>query len=304
MANIYHNQVRLLLDVLPHIQKDNRWALKGGTAINLFYRNMPRLSVDIDLTYLPVEPREITLNNIAKSLASLSVRIEKAGYRVHLSNTKNRIFKIFVFDDTCTIKIEPNTVIRGSVFPLITKELVAVAQNEFQQTQKVLTLSHADVYGGKICAALDRQHPRDLFDIKILLEKEGITDAVRTAFIFYLISSNRPIHELLSPNEKNILDTYQKEFAGMTKHHVSLDSLVEARRDLIQIINTSLTENEKGFLMSIRNGDPKWDLIDVPHLKTLPSIQWKLENIKKTSAEKNIKYLGLLEDVLYKQEKV
>lgn len=55
MEKIYKDQVKLLLDVLPLVSKGQCFALHGGTAINLFIRNMPRLSVDIDITYLPIE---------------------------------------------------------------------------------------------------------------------------------------------------------------------------------------------------------------------------------------------------------
>ena len=51
---VYRRQVQLLIRVLPSIAEEACFALKGGTAINLFVRDMPRLSVDIDLTYLPV----------------------------------------------------------------------------------------------------------------------------------------------------------------------------------------------------------------------------------------------------------
>ncbi len=65
---------------------------------------------------------------------------------------------------------------------------------------EIPVLSFADLYGGKICAALDRQHPRDLFDIKLLSEARGLNEEVSQAFVIYLASHNRPMSELLSPN--------------------------------------------------------------------------------------------------------
>ena len=64
MLDRYVAQVRLLLSVLPDIAREPVFALKGGTAINLFYRDMPRLSVDIDLTYLPVADRQSSLEDM------------------------------------------------------------------------------------------------------------------------------------------------------------------------------------------------------------------------------------------------
>ena len=64
----YMRQVELLVRTLPFIARQDVFALKGGTAINLFYRDMPRLSVDIDLTYLPIEDRDATLAGIDEAL--------------------------------------------------------------------------------------------------------------------------------------------------------------------------------------------------------------------------------------------
>jgi len=71
IADIYRSQVELLLRVLPYVAKEKVFALKGGTAINLFVRDLPRLSVDIDLTYLPFEDRA-TANVIKLRKSSFS----------------------------------------------------------------------------------------------------------------------------------------------------------------------------------------------------------------------------------------
>ena len=68
---IYYNQAELLLRILPLIYRQREFALKGGTAINFFFRNLPRLSVDIDLVYLPIEDRATTLQNISNLLSYL-----------------------------------------------------------------------------------------------------------------------------------------------------------------------------------------------------------------------------------------
>lgn len=68
---IYKNQVSLLLEVLPVLNEFKCFALKGGTAINLFIHDMPRLSVDIDLTYLPIESRDVFLSNIETKLLKM-----------------------------------------------------------------------------------------------------------------------------------------------------------------------------------------------------------------------------------------
>ena len=75
---LYFKQVELVLDTLPFIGKERVFAVKGGTAINFFVRNQPRLSVDIDLTYLPIEHREVSLADISEKLLHISEAIKHA----------------------------------------------------------------------------------------------------------------------------------------------------------------------------------------------------------------------------------
>ena len=298
MLEIYKDQVELLLDVLPFIQDDPKFALKGGTAINLFYRNMPRLSVDIDLTYLPIEPRPVFLKNLTTSMKDLSKKLEKNKFYVEEKKQDNNIIKLLVSNDKTTIKIEPNTILRGSVFPTETKELSESAQNIFLQTQKVKILSIADIYGGKICAALDRQHPRDLFDIKLLFENEGITDSIRQAFIVYLASSPRPMNELLSPNRLDLEEIFNKEFIGMTEQVVDYSELSKIREKLINTINSELLDNEREFLLSVKSGNPQWNLIPIPNISDLPGIKWKVININKMDKSSRQKAMDKLRSIL------
>ena len=203
MKETYKKQVQLLLSVLEIALSDKRFALKGGTAINLFYRNFPRYSVDIDLTYLPIENRENTFTNMHEILKIIAQKLkDELGLEVSSSKPLNgkSEAKLFVSNADVQIKIEPNFILRGSLFPAKKIKLCKKACAEFEMEVSVNCLSSEDVYGGKICAALDRQHPRDLFDIKYLFDNGGITEEVKDSFIFYLISHNRPVHELLNPN--------------------------------------------------------------------------------------------------------
>ncbi|MGE3921078.1 MAG: nucleotidyl transferase AbiEii/AbiGii toxin family protein [Gammaproteobacteria bacterium] len=294
----YKNQVELLLDVLPFIQNDPRFALKGGTAINLFHRDMPRLSVDIDLTYLPIESRDIFLANLTQAMQAFAGTMTANGLHVETKYSGPHIIKLLVSNHQATIKIEPNTVLRGSVFEPEIKELVEAAQAIFLQTQKVKTVSMADLYAGKICAALDRQHPRDLFDIKLLFENEGITTSIRQAFVVYLASSPRPMSELLSPHELDIKDVFHQEFIGMTEVRVDYEELCAVRKQLINTIQESLLLNEKDFLISIKSGEPQWDLIPIPKVSELPGLRWKMLNIKKMDKKSKLTALHKLKEIL------
>ena len=105
MNNAYQKQVGLLLDVLPEVAKEDCFALHGGTAINLFVRNMPRLSVDIDLTYAQIAPREPTLAAINDALARIKDRIENLRPSIRVQH-KREICKLQIDERGVLIKIE------------------------------------------------------------------------------------------------------------------------------------------------------------------------------------------------------
>jgi len=73
----YAAQVALLVRILPLVLAEEVFALKGGTALNLFYRDLPRLSVDIDLAYLPIKDRTESLVDINAAMDRLVASIEK-----------------------------------------------------------------------------------------------------------------------------------------------------------------------------------------------------------------------------------
>lgn len=301
MDQKYHQQVKLLLEIPPLVMKEDYFALKGGTALNLFIWDFPRLSVDIDLTYVPIDARETALKNIDDGLANIEKNIRKARPDLTVNNQSKKlsISKKGVFP----VKVEPNTVLRGTLYPLIQKDLSSKVEEEFGLVVlDVPMLSLADLYGGKIVAALDRQHPRDLFDVKMLFQHQGLTDDIRKAFLVYLICHDRPIHEILKPNLKNIDSIFDSEFKGMTSEPVKLKELIETRDNLIDKIHKTLTSDEKEFLMSFKRGVPKWTLLGVKRVELLPAVQWKLQNIMKIPDVKKDLLLAKLERALNAQE--
>lgn len=298
----YFRQAQLMLRVMPQVAAEKCFALKGGTAINLYVRDMPRLSVDIDLTYLPLEPRDTALANIGAALQRIAAEIRRIvpGATVQEIRTRGaeHVSKLIVGTAEATIKIEPNLVLRGTVYSPEERELSEQAESLFELSATASTLAVADLYGGKLCAALDRQHPRDIFDVKVLMENEGITDEIRTAFIIYLASHDRPMSELLAPKLKDFRQVFEQEFAGMAAEEVEHDELVAVRDRLIEIIRNTMTENEKKFLLSIKQGKPGWDLMPVAGIDQLPGIQWKLVNIRKMNKKKQMESLQKLQAVL------
>jgi len=300
IEEIYHKQAELLLDVLFHFFKEPHFALKGGTAINLFVRDMPRLSVDIDLTYMPLENRETTLSSISDALSAIASKIEGtfASINVERQLRGGQVVKLTVDRSNIKIKVEPNLIFRGAVFPALNQDISREAEILFGMFITARTLSIADLYGSKICAALDRQHPRDFFDIHILMQNEGLSDEIRKAFVVYLAGHNRPMNELLNPNIKDINEVYENEFSGMTRVGVTIEELERARDMLISGIRKELTDNERKFLLSIKKGEPEWSLMNIEGIDKLPAIHWKLINVKQMSPKKHRESLDELRRVL------
>lgn len=284
ISSTYRAQVNLLLEVLPYVSKEKLFALKGGTAINLFVRELPRLSVDIDLTYLPINTRGVALKDIQEGLSRIKADIEsnKPEVRVHPVPLNDETdVKLNVQSKNAQIKIEVNTITRGIVFPTRLMQVVDSVQDEFGKFAAINVVSLAELYGGKICAATDRQHPRDIFDVKLLLENEGLTDEILDGVKIGMISHYKPIHELLYPILKNQRSAFENQFAGMSRVAFSYDDYEQTRAVLVETLQRRLTDLDKKFLLSFEQGEPEWDLFPYPILKDLPAIRWKLINIEK-----------------------
>tara|TARA_B100000745_G_scaffold221786_1_gene147912 strand:- start:22078 stop:22992 length:915 start_codon:yes stop_codon:yes gene_type:complete len=298
--SIYYKQVQLLMQVLPFVAKQECFALKGGTAINLFVREFPRLSVDIDLVYLPMKGRDEALQEICDALDAISAELKAAFKDIELTEaykSKRDALRLIVARNGAQIKVELSPVLRGTVYEPQLMEVCAAAEDEFGYVE-VPVVALADLYAGKICAALDRQHPRDLFDVKWLLENEGLTDEIRKALLVYLSSHNRPMAELLKPQFKDISAIYAGEFANMAEIDVPLEELEAVRERLVALIHQGLTENEKAFLLSFKNREPDWPLLELYEVSELPAIKWKQINLAKMPDEKHKQALEKLKEVL------
>lgn len=215
ISEIYRAQVDLLLQVLPHVAKENSFAIKGGTAINLFVRDMPRLSVDIDLTWLPFDDRATALANITDALRRVKAQVESTvpACKVSLvAQGDDMEAKLSVQTQAAQIKVEVNTVMRGFLLPPRMMDIVDAVENEFSRFVSANVVSHAELFGGKICAALDRQHPRDLFDVRQMFDSEGLTEEIRTGFMALLLSHSRPIHEMIRPNFQDQRKAFETQF--------------------------------------------------------------------------------------------
>ena len=297
----YRQQVQLLLQVLPLVDKERCFALKGGTAINLFVRDFPRLSVDIDLVYLPIEERQTSLDNIQQALTRIAQDVERRLHGVTVTQAyeaKPDALRLVVQRGAVRIKVELSPVLRGSVYEPERRAVSERVEDEFGYAE-MQVVSLADLYAGKICAALDRQHPRDLYDIHLLLQNEGLTEAIRKATLVYIISHPRPIAELLNPHRKNIGDVYRGEFAGMARDDVPQETLEAAREQLIRLLHCSISDAEKQFLLSFKNKAPDWALLGLDGIEALPAVRWKMKNLEQMRAPSHQQAYKTLEDVLH-----
>jgi hypothetical protein len=281
LNQVYLDTARLLTQVAPLVFADNVFALKGGTAINLFIRDMPRLSVDLDLVFIDhILGREDALGQINEAIRSASERLKQRGFPTHVATVADAgETKLFVRREKLEVKVEVNFVMRGTVHPVRRASLTARAREILQADLELPLVSLEDLYGGKLVAAMDRQHPRDLFDVMELLRHEGITPAIRRSFVAYLAAHNRPIHEVLFPSLRDVSGDYEGTFRGMTAEPVELKALLAARERMVRELQAGLDADERQFLVSLASNEPKWDLLGIAHLEQMPGVRWKLENL-------------------------
>ncbi|MGH8856413.1 MAG: nucleotidyl transferase AbiEii/AbiGii toxin family protein [Polaromonas sp.] len=292
MNQTYLDTARLLTQIAPFVFADGTFALKGGTAINLFIRDMPRLSVDLDLVFPDHSlPRDAALTRINDAIRQSAERLNARGFQTHaLATADAGETKLLVRRGKIEVKVEVNFVMRGTVQPVRTAALTPAARDILLTELEIPVVSLEDVYGGKLVAAMDRQHPRDLFDVMQLFAHEGITPGIRRAFVVYLASHNRPVHEVLFPAMRDIGQEFERNFWGMTTEPVELGALLAARERMVQELQSSLDADERRFLLSLVNGQPEWPLLGIAHAEHLPGIRWKLQNLTQLKRKSPAKF--------------
>ena len=283
MNPVYLDTARLLIQVAPLVFADDRFALKGGTAINLFPRDMPRLSVDLDLVFVDHRPdRDEALAQINAAVRTAADRLRQRGLQTYAPIAADAgATRLFVRRDKIVVKVEVNFVLRGTVHPPRPASLVPAAKQALLADLELPVASPEDVYGGKLVAAMDRQHPRDLFDVLQLFDHEGITPGIRRSFVVYLACHNRPVHEVLFPALRDVAGEYDDTFLGMTAQPVALATLLSARERMVAELATGLDSNERAFLLSLSRNEPDFSLLNIEHLEQLPGIRWKLTNLER-----------------------
>lgn len=292
MDRQYVNAIRLLLAVAPVIFESPRFALKGGTALNLFVQDLPRLSVDIDVVFTDhALEREPALIAISNDLQAAKANLERMGYSVTIRKTqKGDEAKLLVADQTSQIKVEVNFVFRGTLLPVVPRALVNSACNLFTTAIELPVLAIPELYGSKLVAALDRQHPRDWFDVTAMIDGLGLEAAMVDCFVAYLAGHNRPVHEVLFSNDLPLDEIFNTDFVGMTAAEIPLQQLIETRQYVRRELPNVLTDAHRHFLLSFVRAEPDWSLMPFEHLKDMPAIRWKLLNLEKLRATNRTRF--------------
>jgi Domain of unknown function (DUF1814). len=279
---IYAQKVELLLRLVPIIMDEGVFAVHGGSAINLFLKDLPRYSVDIDLTYIPLADRTTSISDINMHLQSISDKAKRAIKGMHITPKFDNC-KLLCEYQGRQVKVEVNQTKRGIVGgDVLTRPLSEKAQNEFSLYCEAKIVPLTLLYGGKIAAALSRQHPRDLFDVKYM--DLPLSDC-REGLIFCLLGSDRPIHESLAPSFIDQREAMANQFDGMTDIAFTYDEFEETRSKLVDDVKALMTEADRKFLISFELGQPEWDGYEFEYFNNYPSVQWKLLNLQKLAKQ-------------------
>ena len=283
MKDTFKKQIVLLIDILLEVAKEDSLALHGGTAINLFHLNMPRLSVDIDLTFIPFsDNRNEDLRKIRLSLESVKNRLKRMFPNMRFKDEKRaeEELKLLCTKDNTTVKVEVNQINRGLIAEPCTKILCSRAEEELNRFCEIKTVSTGQLWGGKLNAALERQHPRDIFDIKNMLQEIGFTKEIKQGFLFFLLSGKRPIDEVLKPNFINQRVVFDSQFSGMTNQEFTYREFEKIREELVLTVKNSMTDKDKTFLISFAEGNPNWENFDYSKYPAINMETIKYQKIK------------------------
>lgn len=297
----YTDRVRLLVEILPVLAQEPRFALKGGTAINLFEHDLPRLSVDIDLAWLPVHDYAEDAKLIAEALGRLADALRARPLQLQVQTSAGEggvVTRLVASRGRARVQIETTPVMRGAVHPVRTMVVRPRVEEAFGFAE-MQVLGFTDLYAGKLAAALSRQHPRDLFDVGLLLEDARADAGLWQTFLVYLTCSPKPAWEMLAPRVPADFEaTFEAHFKGMTAEPIEIGALLASRERLLSRVAAWLDGPSCAFLRSVENEQPDFGLIGLAQASELPGVRRKLHNLAQRAAGKRAADRQALEDTL------
>lgn len=297
----YTDRVKLLVEILPALAQEPNFALKGGTAINLFEQDLPRLSVDIDLTWLPVHDYAEDSRLIAEALGRLADGLRARPLQLQVQSSAGEggaVHRLVASRGRARVQIETTPVMRGVVHP-VRNLVVRPRVEEVFGFASVQVVDFADLYAGKLAAALSRQHPRDLFDVGLLLEDERADVTLWRTSLIYLTCSPKPAWEMLAPRAPaDFVPTFEAHFKGMTAAPIAVEALLETRERLLAKVAQWLDGPSCAFLRSVEDEQPDFSLIGLAHAQALPVVRRKLHNLARRTTVKRLADRRQLEESL------
>ncbi len=302
MNKTFLAESRLVMDVLPFIAQEKIFALKGDTAINFFIRDLPRLSADIDLAYCPIESKNATLENANAAFERIVANLKSSlgvDVIVHKDEEGEFISKIEVQSEQTRIKIIPDFVFRGTIYPVKEMKTPVRVSQVLERSASIQVLSFEELYAAKLLAILENQAPWDLFDMKLLWGQEGLSDEMIKALVVYLAAHARAPQELLNPVLQPFPADFSSSLSGLTSVVTDNEQLIKLRDLICKNIVTMLVDEEKHFLLSFFELEPKWELMELPiDIKELPGIKNKMLHLRKMALEQRKQTVEELEIVL------
>jgi len=298
VRNTFEKVIRLA-EILRFINNQellmSKLALKGGTAINLLFSDLPRLSVDIDLDYAVNDQKNEMLSSRELIKQTLEAYFITEGYTLSKHSRYSYALDSFVISyspsggGSDNIKVEINYAMRSHLLPLENKILdLGIIDNPFL----VLTVSKIEIYAGKINALLSRNQIRDLYDTyqminyKLLNHEEVKT--LKSISLFYRYIQNDTLAFDSNFPQRFTRRSYVRDLLPVIKKGDTFDlgQAIESVSGFIEMI-TDYDENQHGFINSIENGTPSFDLLfQDEEMKDLaenhPLTQWK--TIKKVTS--------------------
>ena len=301
-TNIYERRATVAMRLLPYVAPATMFVLKGGTAINMFIRNMERLSVDIDLSLLSRVGWPQAYEDIQGGLMQIAKHIKDnvKGVKVDFvpMRKKEWITQLNVTADGVTIKIEAAQGMPGCVHAPTLLGTQPKVSERFGYTE-MQTASFEDVYAEKIVAALSRSTGRDLFDMMKLFENEGVSDSVKSTFIVHLLADKKLVPQVITPKTDDITATFHKKFKGMTDYDVDIKDIERARDRTHTEMVVNMAEAHKQTILDYYSLKPDWSKIGLPQAAEMPAIQRRLDYLKTLTPEDRAAHIKEIKAVLY-----
>lgn len=262
VANSLETVIRLT-EALRYINSDiqlrSQLALKGGTALNLLFSNLPRLSVDLDFDYAINDSKEKMLKERQVIKKKLLSYFSDQGYQLSRQSQYSYALDSFIFfyqavnGNRDKIKIEINYLMRSHLLPLEKRKL---ALGFIQEPFDVLTVGKLELFAGKFCALIMREQIRDLYDCDSIIRLQLIESIEVSLFsnllVYYRFLQGDKFNKPMNIKNKFTQRDHVRDLLPVIKKHDSfrLNIALELVSSFLDIL-TNLTPQKKLFIKGI-----------------------------------------------------